>query len=458
MRRALFPLIGVLCLAWTAPAAKAQDEARANLALGPDKTVTHERIGWYVDRTADAQKRATELGQPLVLVLSPARCEDCRALEHDVLACPAINRFAGHAVFALANPSRDPLARSLMGALKIATYPAVLLLDPKRLDAEPRVQIEGYVPAGNLSLYLRERLAIADPTLPSLDDGVAVWRSSSRGRLEAPQDCAVDPDGLLPGLAEDDLVTADQATTLDEADAIDTPGADCTTRIDEYDDLAVDCASTWPKWAAASSPLPAAHDGAALSQTELSTTAGAALYAVFGYDDEVEYGRGDGRYLGLAVGIGPRTLAATCHALGNHGLIAIRSGAAGSGGSMEVKVSAADATGDRCWLSLEASEKPLDQNGWITGARAAASLGAAESMVAASLLQGSEFASYQVRLERLGESSTFTVPNADVVLDTASAGAVLFDRRGNLVGFIPVAVKGELRPNLVLPAERFWQP
>jgi len=459
MWRALLSLIGLLCCVWTINPANAQDEARANLAVGADKTVAHERIGWYVDRTTDAQKQARELGRKLVLILSPSRCEDCRELERDVLACPAINRFAGHAVFALANPSRDALARSIMGTLKVAIYPAILMIDPANPGAAPLVHVEGYLSAGNLSLYLHERMAIADAGLPSLDDGVALWKSKIRSRPGAPQDCAIDPDGPLPGLSSDDLLTTEQASSLEDDIGLEVAGADCRTKIDEYDDLAVDCASVWPKWSTAASAIPALIDGAALAQPGLALKAGSALYGVFGFDDEVEFGRGNGRFLGLAVGVGPRTLIATCHALGNHALLALsKDGGATSGAMAEVKVSAADAAGDRCWLSLEASEQPIEVAAQANGVRPIKSIGSAESMTAVSLLQGNELSSYQVRLERVGESDSFIVPDADVVLDAATAGAVLFDRRGNLVGFIPVSVKDQVRPNLVLPAERFWQP
>lgn len=459
MRRALFSLIGVLCLAWAAHAAKAQDEARANLAIGPDKTVSHERIGWYVDRTTDAQQRAAELGQPLVLILSPARCEDCRELERDVLACPAIDRFAGHAVFALANPSRDALARSIMGTLKVTTYPAILMIDPANPGAAPRVHVEGYLSAGNLSLYLHERMAIADATLPSLDDGVALWKTKIRSRPGAPQDCAIDPDGPMPGLLSDDLLTAEQATGIEDDAGLEVAGADCRTKVDEYDDLAVDCASTWPKWSTNAAPMPAPIEGAALAQSDLAARTGPALYGVFGFDDEVEFGRGNGRFLGLAVAVGPRTLISTCHTLGNHSLLALSKGSSAASGAMaEVKVSAADNAGDRCWLGLEPSETPIEAAALAGGIRPVKSIGTTEAMTAVSLLQGNELSSYQVRLERVGASDSLTVPDADVVLDAATAGAALFDKRGNLVGFIPVRVKDEVRPNLVLPAEQFWQP
>jgi hypothetical protein len=457
-------LVGSIALCLLLAAGLPRAEARELLSASPEKTEPHARIGWYVDRTADAQRDAAARGLPLVLVLSPARCEDCRDFERNVLACAAINRFAGEAVFVLANPSRDPAARALGAAQKVLGYPATLMFDPDAPSLDALVRLEGYLPAGNLSLFLLDALPSHGRGLPRLEALSAAWARSARLDSGAPQDCAVDPDSLLPGLSPDTYAAADEFADLDDG-AVEAAGPECRSQVDEYDDIALDCSPLWPKWGGeAALGLPPAADPAApaLRQDEVLARAAAASFAVFGFEDDAAFAGARGRFLGPAVAVGPRALIATCHGFAGHGLLAVN-GPVGAGRAearrwAEVKIVQADAASDRCRLGLEDSEAALEPGAVLAGGiRTAASMPAREPMVALSLLQGSEVVSYQIQVEPFGGSGGFTVPDADMVLDLSAGGALIFDRRGALVGLIPMYVAGELRPGLALPAERFWQ-
>jgi hypothetical protein len=67
--------------------------------------------------------------------------EWCARLVADTMRCPAVNRFAGHAVFFWGRPSLDQTLRSIAETIKATEVPTVVFFSSR----EDRVHLEGSV-------------------------------------------------------------------------------------------------------------------------------------------------------------------------------------------------------------------------------------------------------------------------------------------------------------------------
>jgi hypothetical protein len=110
--------------------------------------------GWHVNKAIDAFHSAIMRNVPLVLVVSESWCEYCRQLATDSLRCPAVDRFAGEAVFAFSSPSSDRGASAIAGSLGIDAYPTVTVLEPEARMLLERGRINGYFDASKLGEHL----------------------------------------------------------------------------------------------------------------------------------------------------------------------------------------------------------------------------------------------------------------------------------------------------------------
>jgi len=127
------------------------DEFDASRVLpSPQAEVPAVWNGWYVNTSIDAFRLAIERNVPLVLVVSEGWCQYCRRLATDVLRCPAVDRFAGEAVFAFSSPSADRGATAIAGSLAIEAYPTITVLEPEARMLLERGRINGYFDASQL--------------------------------------------------------------------------------------------------------------------------------------------------------------------------------------------------------------------------------------------------------------------------------------------------------------------
>ncbi len=119
-----------------------------------DAEVAKVWIGWYVNRSIDAFRKAIDENKPLVLVVAEGWCKYCVNLAYDSLRCAAVDRFAGDAVFAYSFPTTDNGARSIAGSLKVDAYPTIVVLEPESRLLLERGRINGYFDANRIGGYL----------------------------------------------------------------------------------------------------------------------------------------------------------------------------------------------------------------------------------------------------------------------------------------------------------------
>ncbi len=121
--------------------------------------VRHGRIGWHMGEDMGdlltAMDVALARGQRLVTVICEDLNEWCGRLAGDVLQCPAVNRFAGHAVFAWV---RSP---ELAKQLEITEYPAVLVFASEGKRFRVVAGTIGFTTARPLGRFLEEHLGAA---------------------------------------------------------------------------------------------------------------------------------------------------------------------------------------------------------------------------------------------------------------------------------------------------------
>jgi len=120
--------------------------------------VRHGRIGWYLDEVYAAASAAIDRSVPLVAVFCENQDEWCGRLVADVMPCPAINRFAGHALFVWARPSINSSARQMAEALDITQYPAVVVFRPNERGIAVSGSTLGFQAARPLSRFLGTHL------------------------------------------------------------------------------------------------------------------------------------------------------------------------------------------------------------------------------------------------------------------------------------------------------------
>jgi hypothetical protein len=116
--------------------------------------VKHVWIGWHTNSAINAFIQAIEEGKPMVLVIAEPSCNDCMELARNVMRCPAVERFAGDAVFAFSFPSQDLAARAMASSLSISAYPAITVLEPDPRLLLERGRINGYFDASKMGQHL----------------------------------------------------------------------------------------------------------------------------------------------------------------------------------------------------------------------------------------------------------------------------------------------------------------
>jgi hypothetical protein len=131
------------------PAAAARETLSPVLAQFPGVW-----IGWYVNRSIDAFRVAIDRNQALVLVLGEDWCNFCTHLIQDSLRCPAVQRYAGDAVFAYGVPSLDKGSAAIAGSLGIDAWPTITVLEPEARMLLERGRINGYFEASTLGEHL----------------------------------------------------------------------------------------------------------------------------------------------------------------------------------------------------------------------------------------------------------------------------------------------------------------
>jgi hypothetical protein len=120
----------------------------------PEHEVRGAWIGWYVNRAIDGLREAIDRNRPLVLVVSEGWCSFCNQLIANTLRCPAVERFAGEAVFAYSHASEDAGAGAVAGSLEIASYPTITVLEPEARMLLERGRINGLFEASTLGMHL----------------------------------------------------------------------------------------------------------------------------------------------------------------------------------------------------------------------------------------------------------------------------------------------------------------
>jgi hypothetical protein len=161
--------------------------------------IPNVRIGWYINASIDAFRRAIEQNKPLVLVLGDSYCSRyCLQLIQQALRCPAVNRFAGSAVFAYSMPSRDKGAVAIEGSLGIEAVPTLTVLEPEARMLLERGRVNGFFGATKLGEHLetilwrtpprgyeQERPFLSQPTIPAPTTADAIAGARQRQLQEA---------------------------------------------------------------------------------------------------------------------------------------------------------------------------------------------------------------------------------------------------------------------------------
>ncbi|HEY7443083.1 MAG TPA: thioredoxin family protein [Vicinamibacterales bacterium] len=135
----------------------------SRLFPSPDAEVRTVWNGWHVNTAIDAFRSAIDRNVPLVLVVSEGWCEPCRRLATDALRCPAVDRFAGEAVFAFSSPSTDRGASAIASSLDIDAYPTITVLEPDARMLLERGRINGYFDASKLGEHFDTILWKTEP-------------------------------------------------------------------------------------------------------------------------------------------------------------------------------------------------------------------------------------------------------------------------------------------------------
>jgi hypothetical protein len=124
-----------------------------NTLYGVSEQIDGVRIGWYINNTIEAFRSATDSQKPFVLVIVDTKCEYCWNLL-DALTCPAVNRLAGAAVFAIANQGTEKSVGAIASSLNINAYPTITVLLPTARMLLEVGRINGYFSGNKLSEHL----------------------------------------------------------------------------------------------------------------------------------------------------------------------------------------------------------------------------------------------------------------------------------------------------------------
>ncbi len=103
----------------------------------------------------DAYQKGLAEKKPVVLIIGEDWCQYCKQLEKE-LAKPEFQQYAGRAVFAKVQPSKDPSAKAIADALDIKNYPAISILEPNPAMIEERGRIVGFMEASKLDAHLQK--------------------------------------------------------------------------------------------------------------------------------------------------------------------------------------------------------------------------------------------------------------------------------------------------------------
>lgn len=103
----------------------------------------------------DAYQKGLAEKKPVVLIIGEDWCQWCKALEKE-LAKPEFQQYAGKAIFAKVQPSKDPSAKAIADALEIKNYPAISILEPNPAMIEERGRIVGFMDAEKLDAHLKK--------------------------------------------------------------------------------------------------------------------------------------------------------------------------------------------------------------------------------------------------------------------------------------------------------------
>lgn len=120
---------------------------------GVGEQIDGVRIGWYINDTITGFKEAVDKNVPLVLIFFDPSCSYCWDTV-DAMTCPMVNRFAGAAVFAIANPEADKAAKAIEGSLEIKKKPTISVILPESRMLLEIGRINGYFPGNKLSEHL----------------------------------------------------------------------------------------------------------------------------------------------------------------------------------------------------------------------------------------------------------------------------------------------------------------
>jgi len=146
----------------------------AAVLLARDDELHGAAIGWRFS-VADAVVEAKRGGLPLVYVSSRRHCGYCNMLVNETLVCAAVNRFAGRAVFVLAEET-DPATAQLDDVLGIEKVPSISVLDLSGDVAEEVLRMQGLIGAAELGRALGEALAQLGAA-PPLGNGINASRA-----------------------------------------------------------------------------------------------------------------------------------------------------------------------------------------------------------------------------------------------------------------------------------------
>jgi hypothetical protein len=123
------------------------------------------RIGWYIDDVQGSLQAAQSQGKMLVIVFRADYCRWCALQLAHVLRCEAFNEFAGHAVFALVDPTQNDDARLLANNLGIDSYPAISVLGLDGTNVTERTRLIGFQPVSHLVPALKQALMLGNGLL-----------------------------------------------------------------------------------------------------------------------------------------------------------------------------------------------------------------------------------------------------------------------------------------------------
>ena len=200
-------------------------------------------------------------------------------------------------------------------------------------------------------------------------------------------------------------------------------------------------------WRRMRPPMPAEHEGPALTPAALYDRLAPSVYIVIASDQPVELAERAGHAQGSAVAITEHVLLTNCHVVAGRPNVRITQ----HGLSARAAILYADPAGDRCFLKSD--EMVLHP---VHGVRRFDSLKVGESVFSLGTPSGLElsFGEGLVAGLRLNEGVRMIQNSAPSW--HGSSGGGLFDARGNLVGITTAGSTTVANMNFSIAAEDFW--